>query len=694
MKNGISYPYKLKQLNLHTLFRLMLLTCLSVFSTVSAFAEDPPSTEGADQQVTERLYKRLWRQAETALEKEDLLKAAGLLERIHRRYPDSKKADEALWMAAGLQKQIASESEDPNWEKTKNLFRMYVTDYPESPKAPEAYFEVANAYYKMRFFREALAYYGLFKKRYPDSPLVPTTSFWQAKTLFQIGRLKESKEIFLKLIETKNPDLQIKAALGLGEIEFKNENYRQALKTYENILEKFPAYHLKDLEILKLMGITNLRMKKEKQGRKQLYQYLNLAERSPYKAEILFEVADSYRREGDHLTSQVLFNKVIDEGDGEKGFVILSRFRQAQFLDDPNRKLRAWQRKPDLTDPAGDSFYLAVLDARFPEKFEQDARFGILIRYMARKDYDSVYDLGNLYVRYECPESKKKEIFDMLGQVLIHRAEKYLEKQKFQEVYELYRDEYRNVAAYTKGRLLYLVGRALESLCLYDQAAIIYYRALRLPLTNEEKIDLYYRRARVYLAKKDLASAERLLKYLREIYNGKKPEGEIYYLSGRLREAQSKYEEALVFYSKAVEVLTFPDKKSTYNDARLRMLFNLEKYDEASAALIEAVKEERLTAEELQGWYAKLGDILFKHDNLKQAADAYLAGLDEKMPRDGEPAQRIHLHLGDVYIKMGDTDKSISYFEKAKEGADSMMRKIAEERLNQIYIDRSLSALN
>ena len=686
-------PYTLKQLNSHSLFRLMLLTWLSVFSAVSVFAEDPPATEGMEQQVTERPYERLWMRAGTALGKEDLLKAAKLFEGIHSRYPDSKKAEDALWRAAGLQKQIASESEDPNWEKTKNLFRMYVTDYPESPRAPEAYFEVANAYYKMRFFREALSYYGLFKKRYPDSPLIPTTRFWQAKTLFQIGRLNESKEIFLKLIETKNPDLQIKAALGLGEIEFKNENYRQALKTYENILEKFPAFYLKDPEILKLMGMTNLRMKKEKQGQKQLYQYLNLAECSPCKAEVLFEVAESCIREGNPLTAQVLFNKVIDEG-GKEGVVVLSRFRQAQFLDDPNRKLRAWQRKPDLTDPAGDSFYLAVLDARSSEKFEQEARFGLLKRYMARKDYDSVYDLGNLYVRYKSPESKKKEVFDMLGQVLIHRAETYLEKQKFQEVYELYRDEYRNVAAYTKGRLLYIVGQALESLCLYDQAAVIYYRALRLPLTDEEKIDLYYRRARVYLAKNDLASAERLLKYLREIYNGKKPEGEIHYLSGRLLEARSKYEEALAFYSKAVEVLTFPDKKSTYNDARLRMLFNLEKYDEASAALTEAVKEKRMTPEELQRWYAKLGDIFFKHDNLKQAADAYLAGMDEKMPRDGEPAQRIHLHLGDVYLKMGDPDKSISHFEKAGEGADSMMRKMAEERLNQLDIDRSLSALN
>ncbi|MEA1933971.1 MAG: tetratricopeptide repeat protein [Thermodesulfobacteriota bacterium] len=666
---------------------------MSVFSAVSAFAEDPPSTEGVGQQVTKHPCERLWMRAETALGKEDLLKAAKLFEGIHSRYPDSKKAEDALWRAAGLQKQIASESEAPNWEKTKNLFRMYVTDYPESPRAPEAYFEVANAYYNMRFFREALTYYGLFKKRYPDSPLIPTTRFWQAKTLFQIGRLNESKEILLNLIETKNPDFQIKAALGLGEIEFKNENYMQALKTYENILEKFPAYHLKDPEILKLMGITNLRIKKEKQGQKQLYQYLNLAERSPYKAETLFEVAESYRREGDHLTAQVLFNKVIDEG-GKEGVVVLSRFRQAQFLDDPNRKLHARQRKPDLTDPAGDSFYLAVLDARSSEKFEQEARLGLLKRYMARKDYDSVYDLGNLYVRYKSQESKKKQVFDMLGQVLIHRAETYLEKQKFQEVYELYRDEYRNVAAYTKGRLLYLVGQALESLFLHDQAAVIYYRALRLPLTDEEKIDLYYRRARVYLAKNDLVSAERLLKYLREIYNGKKPEGEIHYLSGRLLEARSKYEEALAFYSKAVEVLTFPDKKSTYNDARLRMLFNLEKYDKASAALTEAVKEKRMTPEELQRWYAKLGDIFFKHDNLKQAADAYLAGMDEKMPGDGEPAQRIHLHLGDLYLKMGDPDKSISYFEKAREGADSMMRKMAEERLNQLDIDQSLSKLN
>ncbi len=690
----MSHSYKSKEPAFRIFFRLMSLTCLSLFFAVSVFAEDPLSAEGVEQQTTEPPYDRLWRQAETALTDEDPLKAAKLFEKIHNRYIDSEKAEEALWRAAGLQKQIASDSEDPNWEKTKRLFRTYVSDYPESPRAPEAYFEVGNAYHKMNFFREALTYYGLFEKRYPASPFIPAIRFQQAKALLRVGRLKESREIFLQLTEAKDPDLQLEAAFRLGELEFESENYMQALKVYKKILEKIPAFHLKDPEILKLMGTTNLRMKKEKLGRKQLYQYLNLAERSPYKAEALFELAESYMREGDHLTAQVLYNKVIDEGGEEEGVVTLSRFRQTQFLDDPNRKLRAWQRKPDLKDPAGDSPYFAVLDARFPERFEQDARFSLLMRYMARKDYDSVYNLGNLYVRYESTESKKKEIQDILGRVLVYRAEAFLEKQKFQEVYALYRDEYPNVAIYTKGRLLYLVGQALEALYLYDQAAVVYYRALKLSLTDEEKIDLYYRRARVYIAKKDLASAERLLKYLREIYSGKKAEGEIHYLSGRLREVQSKYGEALAFYSKAVEIMTFPDKKTTYNDARLRILFAVEKYDEASMALLDAVKQERLTPEEIQGWYAKLGDILFKHDNLKQAAEAYLAGLDEKMPQDGEMAQSIHLRLGDVYIKMGDPDKSPPHFKKAKAGIDSIMSKIAEERLNQVYIDQSLSALN
>ena len=140
--------------------------------------------------------------------------------------------------------------------------------------------------------------------------------------------------------------------------------------------------------------------------------------------------------------------------------------------------------------------------------------------------------------------------------------------------------------------------------------------------------------------------------------------------------------------------MTFPDKKTTYNDARLRILFALGKYDEATVALLDAVEQERLPPEEIQGWYAKLGDILFKHDNLKQAAEAYQAGLDEKMPKDGEMAQSIHLRLGDLYTKMGDLDKSPPHFKKAKAGPDSMMRKIAEERLNQVYIDQSWSALN
>lgn len=656
-------------------------------------AEEPEPPKR--QEIDAAAQPGLWQKAETALAEEDKRAAARLFYRFYSESSDSPKAEEALLSSARLYKDLAMEEKDPDWERVRDLYRMFFSTYPDAPAAAEAYFEVGKAYFHMRFFREALIYFKLFGQRYPGSDLADQARYWQAKAYFEVGQLDEAAAIFKEISKNKEQALRIKGLIGLGDTLFAKKEYHEAFIAFDRIMKKFPAYYRQDPELLIRLGYADFKLGKEEQGRKELFYYLNLVEKSPRSAEVLFALGESYHRQHEDAVAQQLYAKALAAGTAGERAVVLARFRQAQFLDDPNQKLPAWQKRGDLTNPAGDRPYIAVLDHYFDEPIAQDARYGLLLRYMARENYQDAFAVGKNYLRHvDAGGVERKAVETILGKILVRWAEDFLRQKDYARVYELYKNEYAYVSAYENGRLLYLVGQALQAMELYDQAAVVYYRSLALPLTEQEKADLYFRRAEVYIAGKDWQAADRLLRYLRGIYKGKSEINEVYYLSGRFAEARAQYDDALALYSKIEPDTAPPARRPVYAEARLGMLLALKKYDELFAALNRYQEQgDWLPEEALQAWYGRLGEVMEKRDDMQQAIAAYLMAVAEEMPQGTETAQKIHLDLGKIFFDRGEMASSRSHFEMAKAGASPLLSKLAEEQLNQLEIKGMLSDL-
>ncbi len=676
-------------------FRCFVCLCLLALSPMylssPVQAEEVKAAELAAPKIDP---EKLWQDALDLQKEGKLAKAKRKFKKFYDTFRDDEKGQEALWQAAQAAKALAETEEDPRWEEVRNLFRMFTTDFPEADRAPEAYFEVGKAHYHMRFFREALIYFKLFAQRYPDSPLVNNAKFWQGTTLFVVGRLDEAAKVFRAVAEVADQDLMVKAMMGLGDTQTANKKYAAALATFATLTRKFPNYYLGDPELYRKLGAAYMKMGNFKKGRKYLYHYLNLAENSRYQNEVLFEVAESYFRQDAEKTALKLYEKIIDAGRPKERAVVLSKFRLAEYLDDPERILPKWQKRGDLTKPAGDRPYLDVLDKYYKEFIAQDARRGLFLRYKAREKFEYAYETGKSYLRYDAPGLQKYEKPGFTEKVLIYIAEGLLAQEEYEKLYQIYKAEHRHVKPLEGGRFLYLVGQALEALSLFDQAAVVYYRALALPLSEEDKVDLYYRRAEVYLLKNDLVAAGRLLRYMRKIYKGSARAAEALYLSGRLSEEQGKPQEAMGYYDKAIKLMPIPERRSDYGQGRLRTLFSLKRYDDVLAALSIYRDEEWLSPEDLQAWYMRVGDVLRRQEATRTTVEAYLAAVSEKMPQEGEAVQHIHLQLGALYNKLGDTEKSRSHLWKAKDGPNELLTKRARERLNQVDIEDNLTILN
>ncbi|MFA6465366.1 MAG: tetratricopeptide repeat protein, partial [Desulfurivibrionaceae bacterium] len=297
MKN-IHFPHSLQALPLFILFGLSLLFG-GVQPEPGWAKEAEPSPPPPQAAVPVETPSEVWQEAAEAAKGGDLAKAASSYQRYYEKFRDAGQAEEALWQAAQCLKQLAMQSPTPQWDTVRDIFRRYGADFPKSKRSAEAYFEVGYAHYRMRFYREALIYFKLFLERYPDSPLRDQARLAQADTLFAVGRATEALDIYKKVSESGNEEIKAKALIGLGELMAATKDPVGALKTFATLFEKYPDYHHRDPALLRKLGFVYLRLGREEDARNSLFHYLNLAENPSDRREILFDLGESYLREGD-----------------------------------------------------------------------------------------------------------------------------------------------------------------------------------------------------------------------------------------------------------------------------------------------------------------------------------------------------------------------------------------------------------
>ncbi len=674
---------------------IALVCCLSFLSLPSAAEKvEPQKTLNSETESAKPTFDKLMDDSYELRKKGDDLKAAEKYYDIHLLFVEEPGGEEALWLAAELYKKTASQTKGLGWVKVRDLYRRYLNFYPKSTRVPAAYLELGKSFYFIKFYREAHTYFKLYLKRYPDSSSAIEAKHWLGKSLIKVGKYDDAEKLFSVLQKDKDADRKLIGQLGMADLRFVQGRYEEARHLYQNIIITKPQYYLKDPEILRSAGTTNIKSGKMDKGRDQLYHYLNLANRFVNRAELLFELGESFLQVGDFSSAQKLYKQAIEEARAKDDqAVFFSRLRIAQFLDNPESKLSKWAKSNDLNDSKGDNPYLQVLERFYESPYAQEARFGLFLRYKARKDLEAAYKIGRNFLRNADPKTVSSLEIERAGTMLLYLVKELLEQKRYQDIYDLYFVEYRHVKDFPNGRLLYLVGQAMEALNLYDQAAVVYYRAMKWPISEEDKVDLYYRRARVYLAQKDYGAADRLMKYLRKIYKDTPHVGEVYHYSGVLAEAQSNKESAMQFYIKAAENPTFNERQAEHVDSAFRLALEMGRNGFALEFFKNWHSQGHVKGLVAQEWALKIGNALRLENDCPQAIDIYQVGLSVPAEQITNHMQAMNLYLGDCFFVLGDQENGLKQFTLAKKGESRFWKKMADERFNQHDIDKELAEM-
>jgi len=616
---------------------------------------------------------KLWDEAQYMLQLGDNAGAARALYLVHYYYPEDPKAEPSLWQAACLQKDLAQSAKIADWEKVMDRFRRYLSYYPKSPKAAEAYFELGKTYQAMRYYREAQAYFKLFMERYPDSPLIVQAMRWYRNSMLRAGQNEEAEKVFHAWQKSANASARLMGDAGIANLKSIRGDYQGALAIYQKIMTEVPE--------------------QQEVGRGQLYHYLTLAGVVAERTDVLLELAESYYRAEDQQSANKLYRQIVEEGGGSERAVLISNLRVAQYLDNPEITLAKWQRHNDLTDEEGDKPYLAVLEKSYRDPIAQDARFGIFKRYQARGELDKAYEIGRNFLRNATPDEANAVQGKQVGQILLYLVEGLLKEKKYLEIHDLYAGDYRHIKDFPSAKLHDMIGQAMEALGLYEPAATFYYLALKWPMTEQEKTDLYFRRAAVYLAAKDYEAADRLLTYLRKTYEGQPEAGEVALYSAKLSAARGQVDQAHDAYSQTMKEPTPPEKQAQAAGEDLGLMVQEARLEQAEVVLAKGVAGGWIIPEAQQGWWLRIGNGWRGKGELAKAKGAYEKGLAQGLPEKGDAVQELHLYLGDILFAQGDKEQGVVHYTAVGQGDNPQWQKMAVERLTQHELDTEMAAM-
>jgi TolA-binding protein len=281
--------------------------------------------------------------------------AVRTLEEYLKRYPKARFSDEVLFRLGAAQQS----AED--YGKAVTAYQRLVTEQPYSPFAEDAAFQIGICLLAQESAAKSAEAFAGFLQAYPKSDLVAQALTFQARALFEAGKLEEAVATLEKL-ENRGRRLEHLVysnflAIEIGDAAFDNTDYELALRAYRRVrtresLLRLQGGFVQDLgaalqEVAAPGALTQdvkARFRQERRLRTSLAQAKELLQRlesSPNYDDSLFHRIGRCFMSIDRLwEARTAFMRVVEEATDDKVreaahfdlILVLSRMRQFDDL--------------------------------------------------------------------------------------------------------------------------------------------------------------------------------------------------------------------------------------------------------------------------------------------------------------------------------------------------------------------------
>ncbi len=421
----------------------------------------------------------------------------------------------------------------------------------------EAYYILANSYYKIGKFYEAQVEFQNVVNRYPNSPIVRPAKYGLGWSLYQQNKFEQAHRIFREL-SAGNDSLAERSLYWLGYISRNLENNNQAIKEFNDYINRYPSSEYTTKARYQI-GLVYYELRNFQEAERYLIEVIEdtLDEKTRASAALIlgtislerknfrvaknnYELAVSLISENDEDYSDALlglsisnyylnnldaaifiFNKILSrknirEEDKVRFYLAETYFVQNQF----NNAIREYERVIKITND---------------EQLKEHSTYGLIYCNFNTKNYSRVIQLAQSFLQ-NFTYSK------YYNEVKLRLADSYYAQKNFARASELYRDYFGDPEAKGNDYVSYQLAQAL-------------FRAGNLE-----------------------GAVEELRRFL-SLYPASRYADEVQYLIGWIRFKQGRYEASIEEYRKLIQSKPnspiVPLAYYSIGDA----YFNLGKYD-------------------------------------------------------------------------------------------------------------------
>jgi TolA-binding protein len=195
-------------------------------ATLRALLVEDPKYDARE----ESLHQWAWALKRAGRETESL----EVFAKLAAEYPKSPLAPEAQFNVA------ESRFRGKDYAAAADAYYATMQNAPGTPFAEKAAYQLALCYYRQGNFADAGKTFAYYHGKYPDQPLAAEAAFMEAECLFQQGKAAEALAAYAQLKPSSNPQTQAAILLHAGQAAGKLARWAESVEWLERLVRELP----------------------------------------------------------------------------------------------------------------------------------------------------------------------------------------------------------------------------------------------------------------------------------------------------------------------------------------------------------------------------------------------------------------------------------------------------------------------
>jgi len=601
----------------------------------------------------------------TAYQQQNFKEAMKTFKDLTKKYPSGRYSERAWFLKAETFGRLHSNMVSTRFKEMTGYYQDAVNKFPQSIYTQDALVSIADLYFKMGYFSEALGYYSYILgqgKKFSKALHVMTQ---KARILISKKKFKEARSL-LEQVFAGNPDKHQKtqAKLMMSKLLYETNDFYKSL----DILSKLKSQNSQKLyqypEIFLFTGNNYYELGDTSKARENLFRFYNLSPDGNDIHLMLARIGDTYRDEEKIKEAVKIYQLVHERFPGTKGaFISLIRLAEVQELFSSKTK--------NLIKMPSKEIYKQIINNPLDNEPNNSFTHLAMLKLAGLYNDEGVYEqsLDTLKELSEQGlsgrlEKKRKYVLQNTLKLMITKE---MNKGEYNRVIEIYEQEKELFLIVNSPELFLVIAKAYKNLN-FGKIAVQVFEKIEPSLQDKEKPpDLLLLLSWSLIENQKYKSALATLNLLLENDLSGKYSGLALQIKGEIYLAQKKNDQAVKMFYSALEH-QIPECK------RAKLLINLAGALSRSGSRQKALKAVR------------------EADILKKTCDT--------------AHSYIHEEAGDIYLDLGYPDEAAANFKQAvamaKKPADKIPVKVklaqsywlSNEKKESIELYQQIAALN